>query len=88
MNHYQLIISGNKVPTQEHLEIRNPSTGAVVGLAPLASTADLDHAVAAANVAFAKWSKIPDTERRALCHEQRSSGSMFTMTSLRMSAAS
>jgi acyl-CoA reductase-like NAD-dependent aldehyde dehydrogenase len=40
----------------------------VVGLAPIATSADLDHAVTAANAAFAKWSKMPDAERRALCH--------------------
>jgi acyl-CoA reductase-like NAD-dependent aldehyde dehydrogenase len=68
MSQYQLIINGGKVPTREHFEVRNPSTGAVVGLAPIATSADLDHAVTAANAAFAKWSKMPDAERRALCH--------------------
>jgi acyl-CoA reductase-like NAD-dependent aldehyde dehydrogenase len=68
MSQYQLIIDGAKVPTREHFEVRNPSTGEVVGLAPIATSADLDHAVAAANTAFAKWSKTPDAERRALCH--------------------
>jgi acyl-CoA reductase-like NAD-dependent aldehyde dehydrogenase len=68
MSQYQLIVGGAKVPTQEHFEVRNPSTGAVVGLAPKASPADLDHAVAAAQTAFSKWSKTPEAERRALCH--------------------
>jgi acyl-CoA reductase-like NAD-dependent aldehyde dehydrogenase len=68
MPQYQLITGGAKVRTQEHFEVRNPSTGAVVGLAPKASSTDLDHAVAEANAAFAKWSKMPDAERRALCH--------------------
>jgi acyl-CoA reductase-like NAD-dependent aldehyde dehydrogenase len=68
MHQYQLVIGGAKIPTPEHFEIRNPSTGAVVGLAPQASADDLDHAVAAATAAFAGWSKTPDAERRALCH--------------------
>ena len=68
MDQYQLVIGGAKIPTPEHFEVRNPSTGAVVGLAPQASPADLDHAVAAATAAFAGWSKTPDAERRALCH--------------------
>jgi len=68
MSQYQLVIDGAKVPTRDHFEVRNPSTGAVVGLAPQASAADLDHAVAAASSAFTKWSKTPDAERRRLCH--------------------
>jgi acyl-CoA reductase-like NAD-dependent aldehyde dehydrogenase len=65
---YDMVIDGGKVSARDHFEVRNPSTGEVVGLAPQASPADLDHAVAAANKAFLKWSKLPDTERRALCH--------------------
>ena len=37
MEHFQLIIDGAKVPTKEHFEVRNPSTGAVIGLAPVAA---------------------------------------------------
>jgi acyl-CoA reductase-like NAD-dependent aldehyde dehydrogenase len=65
---YQLIINGTKVATNEHFEVCNPSTGAVVGLAPVATSADLDRAISSAATAFAKWSKMPDGERRALCH--------------------
>jgi acyl-CoA reductase-like NAD-dependent aldehyde dehydrogenase len=61
---YDLVIDGGKVSARDHFEVRNPSTGEVVGLAPQASPADLDHAVAAANKAFLKWSKLPDAERR------------------------
>ena len=45
---YNLTIGGKSVPTSDHFEVRNPSTGEVVGLAPKASAADLDHAVDAA----------------------------------------
>lgn len=65
---HQLIIDGAKVSTADHFEVHNPSTGAVVGLAPKATSADLDHAVDAAGRAFAKWSKTSDAERTALCH--------------------
>jgi acyl-CoA reductase-like NAD-dependent aldehyde dehydrogenase len=68
VNQFQLIIDGSKVATKEHFEVRNPSTGAVVGLAPAATSGDLDRAISAAGTAFAKWSKTPDVERRALCH--------------------
>lgn len=68
MNQFPLVIGGAKVPTPDHFEVRNPSTGTVAGLAPKASLADLDHAVAAAKKAFASWSKTPDAERRKLCH--------------------
>ena len=53
MDKYQLIIDGTKVATNEHFEVRNPSTGAVVGLAPMATAADLDRAISAARAAFA-----------------------------------
>ncbi len=68
MDEFQLVIDGAKIATKDHFDVPNPSTGALVGLAPVATTADLDHAVAAASTAFAKWSKMPDSERRALCH--------------------
>jgi acyl-CoA reductase-like NAD-dependent aldehyde dehydrogenase len=68
MEQFHLIIDGAKVATKEHFEVRNPSTGAVVGLAPAAASADLDRAVSAAGDAFATWSKMPDAERSSLCH--------------------
>ena len=42
---YDMVIDGGKVSARDHFEVRNPSTGEVVGLAPQASPADLDHAV-------------------------------------------
>jgi acyl-CoA reductase-like NAD-dependent aldehyde dehydrogenase len=65
---FHLVIGGTKVATTDHFEVLNPSTGAVVGRAPLATSADLDQAVSAASSAFTSWSKRPDAERRALCH--------------------
>ncbi len=67
MKQYTLLIGGERVATLNHAEVRNPSTGAVVGLMPLASEADLDRAVAAAGSAFAHWSKTTDAERAEAC---------------------
>ena len=68
MSEFQLIVDGAKVATKDDFEVRNPSTGAIVGRAPAATMADLDRAVSAANGAFTKWKQKPDAERRALCH--------------------
>jgi acyl-CoA reductase-like NAD-dependent aldehyde dehydrogenase len=68
MNSYNLFIGGRSVPTAQHAEIKNPSTREVVGLMPLASTAQLDEAVAAAREAFKSWSKTDDAERQRACH--------------------
>ncbi len=68
MEQFELIIGGERVSTKEHFEVLNPSTGAVVGLAPIATPADLDRAISAAGSAFTKWSKLPQAERRSLCH--------------------
>ena len=35
---YNLTIGGKSVPTKDHFEVRNPSTGEVVGLAPKATS--------------------------------------------------
>jgi acyl-CoA reductase-like NAD-dependent aldehyde dehydrogenase len=68
MERYDLIIDGKRVATAHHAEVRNPSNGEVVGLMPLASPADLDAAVEAAQRAFATWSAASDEDRKAACH--------------------
>lgn len=68
MERYDLIIDGKRVATPNHAEVRNPSNGDVIGLMPLASPADLDAAVEAAERAFAVWSVASDAERKAACH--------------------
>jgi acyl-CoA reductase-like NAD-dependent aldehyde dehydrogenase len=65
---YNLTIGGKSVPTRDHFEVRNPSTGDVVGLAPKATSEQLDQAVDAAQTAFASWSKTSQDERKKLCH--------------------
>jgi acyl-CoA reductase-like NAD-dependent aldehyde dehydrogenase len=65
MNRYELIIAGEKVATSEHMEIRDPATGDLVGECPVATRADLDRAVAAARDAYKSWSRSSDEERKA-----------------------
>ncbi len=68
MERFALVIDGKSVQTADHFEVLNPSTGAVAGLAPKASTGQLDDAVAAADRAQRSWAKLPDAERQRLCH--------------------
>lgn len=68
MKSYTLLIGGKRVATSGHAEIKNPSTGEVVGLMPLATPADLDAAVAAAADAFVSWRKTSDASRQQACH--------------------
>jgi len=63
----QLVIGGELVSTASHQEVRNPSTGEVVGLMPMATEADLDRAVRAAAVAFESWKTTGDAERVDAC---------------------
>jgi acyl-CoA reductase-like NAD-dependent aldehyde dehydrogenase len=64
-----MTIGGRAVQSQSaaSFEVRNPSTGEVIGTAPNASPADLDSAVAAAQTAFTRWSKQSDAELQAAC---------------------
>jgi acyl-CoA reductase-like NAD-dependent aldehyde dehydrogenase len=65
---YALVIDGKAVPTKDHFEVLNPSTGQPVGQCPSATRADVDAAVAAAAKAFKHWSAAPDEERKAACN--------------------
>ena len=67
MTKYSLLIDGRRVNTAAHADVRNPSTGEVVGQMPLAMQGDLDRAVAAAKTAFREWSKTSEEERKAAC---------------------
>src|SRR5690606_35399284 len=51
MDKYSLVVNGKAVPAAGHFEVLNPSTGAVVGLAPKASSEQLDDAVESARKA-------------------------------------
>ena len=61
MHKYEMTIDGRSVSADRYEEIRNPSTGAVVGLAPVGTLEHLEQAIAAATKAFAKWRQSWDS---------------------------
>ncbi len=65
---YNLYINGKSVPTETHMDIFNPATGALLGRCPIATRTQLDDAVAAAAEAFKSWSVVSDADRKAACH--------------------
>lgn len=67
MKQYTLLIAGERVATSSHAEVRNPSSGDIVGYMPLAGEAELDQAVAAAGESFKTWSQTPDEHRAGAC---------------------
>lgn len=67
MEPMQLVIGGENVRTAHHREVRNPSTGEVVGLMPLATEVELNHAVRNAAAAFEDWKSRSDAERVDAC---------------------
>ena len=69
MSSYTLHIGGRRVATPRHVEVRNPASGEVVGLMPVASPEDIDAAVVAAAAAFKGWARTADAERQRLCQE-------------------
>lgn len=65
MERFDLVIGGEKVPTSEYFEIRDPGNGELVGESPIATKDDLDNAVTAAREAYKSWSQSSDEERKA-----------------------
>jgi malonate-semialdehyde dehydrogenase (acetylating)/methylmalonate-semialdehyde dehydrogenase len=61
-------INGETVPPRgrEYLDVRDPSTSAVIGRVALSSAADVDDAVRAAHSAFPSWSSMTTKARAAL----------------------
>ncbi|MBN8293436.1 aldehyde dehydrogenase family protein [Rhodobacter sp. NTK016B] len=62
-----LTINGEQAAAETTFEVRNPSTGELVGHAPNATEETLNAAVAAAKAAFPNWAATPDEERQSLC---------------------
>ncbi len=62
---YVMTIDGKAVTSVETLPAYNPATGEVIARVPLASSGQLDEAVAAAASAFAGWAATPLAERQA-----------------------
>ncbi|GKY98274.1 hypothetical protein MPSEU_000785000 [Mayamaea pseudoterrestris] len=61
-------ISGTFVPpsTKEYMNVHNPADGAVIAKVALSNETDVDKAVAAAQTAFASWSKLTIKTRAAI----------------------
>ena len=62
---YVNIINGERRDSTTTAPVFNPATAQEFARVPVASTADLDDAVAAARTAFASWSRTPIEERQA-----------------------
>jgi malonate-semialdehyde dehydrogenase (acetylating)/methylmalonate-semialdehyde dehydrogenase len=58
-------VSGRWLPSasEETLDVFNPATGEVISKTPLASSDEVEAAVAAAKAAFPSWSKVPPPQR-------------------------
>lgn len=66
MGTYKLLIGGELVDGDSAMEVLNPASEEVLALAPRASEAQLDAAVAAAKAACSSWSRRPMADRRAM----------------------
>lgn len=66
---YKMLIDGELVDGESHLEVVNPATGETFARVPDCSDAQLDRAVAAARRAFKSWREVPIDERAAMLHE-------------------
>ena len=62
---FSLLIGGELVQSDAHLDVVNPALGQVFARCPAAARAELDRAVAAARAAFASWRKASYAERAA-----------------------
>ena len=69
MKQYTLLIGGQRIATTDHADVRNPSTGEIVGHMPLATPDHLDQAVEAAAEAFRLWSRVSDEDRAQACRD-------------------
>lgn len=65
MPNYKMLIGGSLVDGDDTIEVINPASEEVLAVAPRASHAQLDHAVAAASDAFPAWSRKSIEERSA-----------------------
>ena len=62
---YQLSVNGRLTGAESTFEVYNPATDEVLALAPDASAAQMDEAIAAAKAAFPAWSGLSWQERSA-----------------------
>lgn len=64
---FPMVMNNRPTETGQWRKVYDPADGDMIGLAPIGSTQELDHAVASAREAFATWSVTPDEERKAAC---------------------
>ena len=65
---YSMSINGESVAADSYVDVRNPAnTQEVVGECPVASSAQLGQAIAAAKTAFGSWRHSSDAERVEAC---------------------
>ena len=64
MDSFKLLINGRLEDGDATMNVVNPATEEVLAVAPRASKAQLDKAVAAAKAAFPAWSATPLVERK------------------------
>lgn len=65
----QLFINGSWRTTAETIPVVNPATEDTIGQLPVAGTAELDEALAAASDGFAVWSRTPPRDRADLIRQ-------------------
>jgi acyl-CoA reductase-like NAD-dependent aldehyde dehydrogenase len=66
MTTYKFMINGELIESVHTFEVRNPATGEIIGLAPIATEADADKAVQAAKTAQPGWAAKSDEERKGI----------------------
>ncbi|MFW2422227.1 MAG: aldehyde dehydrogenase family protein, partial [Porticoccaceae bacterium] len=66
MSQFNMLINGQMVPGASSIEVINPANEEVIAQCPVASQAQLDETVAAANAAFPSWAAKSYAERGAL----------------------
>ncbi|MEM7502804.1 MAG: aldehyde dehydrogenase family protein [Pseudomonadota bacterium] len=65
---YSMSINGESVAADSYVDVKNPAnTQEVVGECPVASSAQLDKAIASAKTAFGSWRHSSDAERVEAC---------------------
>ena len=69
--HHWINGAADTAPAERLLDVHDPATGAVVALAPMASVADVDRAVAAAKAAAKDWRDTSMTKRTSIMFAMR-----------------
>ncbi|MDR2347019.1 MAG: aldehyde dehydrogenase family protein, partial [Bifidobacteriaceae bacterium] len=60
---YSNYIAGRAIQADDYIEVENPYTGEIIGLAPKLGAAAADHALSAAKAAQSAWAKRAPADR-------------------------